>query len=166
VRGPDPLSIILCSNRLSSSQEIEQVLVHELIHVYDVHARNWDLTDCSTLARSEVRAAREAECAEGATMKMGFAKRYCVRDKAIIATKNMFPNTGNQCVANVFEEAMMDTAPFQQRSSDIVYGSHLHKTPFTDNNKQTPTSSSSSPPTFRNDNALPTSARSPYIPKT
>lgn len=62
VRGPDPLGIVLCSNRLASQREIEEVLVHELVHIYDVHVRQMDLRDCKQLAYSEVRAAREAEC--------------------------------------------------------------------------------------------------------
>ena len=62
VRGPDPLSIVLCSNRLSSQREVEEVLVHELVHIYDVHSKKMDLRDCRQLAYSEVRAAREAEC--------------------------------------------------------------------------------------------------------
>ncbi len=109
VRGPNPLSIVLCSNRLATKAEIEQVLIHELIHVYDVHARNWDLTNCYTLAKSEVRAAREAECSDAS---LSFTKRLCVKEKAIVATKNMFPDLGPQCVGAVFEEAMKDHAPF------------------------------------------------------
>jgi inner membrane protease ATP23 len=115
VKGPDPLSIVLCSNRLSSKEEINEVLVHELIHVYDVHQRQWDLTNCYILAKSEVRAAREAECA-GATMS--FTKRYCAKEKARVATKNMFPDVGLQCVAAVFEEAMLDKAPFGNGKND------------------------------------------------
>mmetsp|Transcript_9418 Transcript_9418/g.13810 ORF Transcript_9418/g.13810 Transcript_9418/m.13810 type:complete len:222 (+) Transcript_9418:111-776(+) len=38
VKGPDPMAIVLCANRLKSQDEVEEVLVHELIHVYDVHA--------------------------------------------------------------------------------------------------------------------------------
>ena len=34
VRGPEPLSIVLCSNRLSSQREVDEVLVHELVHIY------------------------------------------------------------------------------------------------------------------------------------
>eukprot|EP00557_Chaetoceros_sp_GSL56_P004348 CAMPEP_0176497074 /NCGR_PEP_ID=MMETSP0200_2-20121128/11527_1 /TAXON_ID=947934 /ORGANISM="Chaetoceros sp., Strain GSL56" /LENGTH=353 /DNA_ID=CAMNT_0017895057 /DNA_START=111 /DNA_END=1172 /DNA_ORIENTATION=- len=109
VKGPNPLSIVLCSNRLSTQEEINEVLVHELIHVYDVHHRKWDLTNCYTLAKSEVRAAREAECANAT---MSFTKRYCAKEKARVATKNMFPDVGLQCVAAVFEEAMVDKAPF------------------------------------------------------
>jgi len=109
VKGPDPLSITLCSNRLEGVKNIEEVLVHELIHVFDVHSRKWDLTDCHTLAKSEVRAAREAECADN---NLSFTKRYCVQEKARLATGNMFPKTGRDCVGKVFEEAMKDYAPF------------------------------------------------------
>ena len=34
VRGPEPLSIVLCSNRLSSQREVDEVLVHELVHIF------------------------------------------------------------------------------------------------------------------------------------
>jgi inner membrane protease ATP23 len=112
VKGPDPLSIVLCSNRLFSREDIEQVLVHELIHVFDVHIRKWDLTNCYTLAKSEIRAAREAECANSS---MSFTKRYCSKEKARVATKNMFPDEGLQCVAAVFEEAIDDYAPFDMQ---------------------------------------------------
>lgn len=43
---------------------------------------------------------------------MSFTKRYCAKEKARVATKNMFPDVGLQCVAAVFEEAMVDKAPF------------------------------------------------------
>lgn len=109
VAGPYPLSIILCSNRLYRKEDMDEVLVHELMHVYDVHYRNWDLTNCHTLAKSEVRAAREAECAD---TTMSFTKRYCAKERAKVATGNMFPDLGNKCVAAVFEEAMEDKAPF------------------------------------------------------
>ena len=63
--GPEPLSIVLCHNRINSDvDEIEEILTHELIHLYDVQTLQLDLTDCETVAYSEVRAAREAECSK------------------------------------------------------------------------------------------------------
>jgi hypothetical protein len=47
VKGPNPLCIVLCANRLSSKEEVEEVLVHELMHVYDVRVREMDLR-CAT----------------------------------------------------------------------------------------------------------------------
>lgn len=34
VSGPDKLGIVLCSNRLASQEEVDEVLVHELVHIY------------------------------------------------------------------------------------------------------------------------------------
>jgi hypothetical protein len=86
---------------------------------------------CQDLARSEVRAAREAECHYNATATTNntatafaattssapaewwFAHswRDCVRQKAIRSTSQMCPTTAAQCVDAVFTEAMADTAP-------------------------------------------------------
>ena len=112
VMGPKPLSIVLCSNRTSSQQEIEEVLVHELIHLYDVHSRRMDLRDCRQLAYSEVRSAREAEC-HGCLNN--FFAGICARDKATVATRNMFADEARSCVAQVFDDAFKDMAPFDKR---------------------------------------------------
>lgn len=108
VKGPDPVSVVLCANRLSSQKEVEEVLVHELIHVYDVRQRKMDLRNCEKLAYSEVRAAREAECHSSSR----FTKSYCIREKATVATENMFPEKGRTCVCSVFEKALKDMSPF------------------------------------------------------
>lgn len=108
VKGPEPLSIVLCANRLRTQEEVEEVLIHELVHVYDVRVRNMDLRDCRELAHSEVRAAREAECHDTASL----FKDYCVRRKATLATQNMFPGKqGSDCVCDVFDKALRDLEP-------------------------------------------------------
>eukprot|EP00978_Attheya_sp_CCMP212_P012236 scaffold30406_cov52-Attheya_sp.AAC.5 len=61
VKGPNPLSIVVCANRIFSRSDMEQVLVHELIHVHDVRVLGMELRSCTELAYSEIRAAREAE---------------------------------------------------------------------------------------------------------
>ncbi|KAL7497009.1 hypothetical protein ACHAWT_005130 [Skeletonema menzelii] len=109
VKGPDPLSIVLCSNRLSSQREIDEVLTHELIHVYDIKKKKMDLTNCKQLAYSEIRAAREAECGNSLT---AYTQKICSKDKATVATKNMFPDEGRGCVCSVFDEAVNDHTPF------------------------------------------------------
>lgn len=109
VKGPDPLSIVLCSNRLSSQREVDEVLTHELIHIYDIKKKKMDLTDCKQLAYSEIRAAREAECSNSLTLNM---QKICSKDKATVATKNMFPDEGRGCVCSVFDEALNDRMPF------------------------------------------------------
>lgn len=65
------------------------------------------------LAYSEVRAAREAECFSSTR----FFKALCVKDRATIATKNMFPSKGQDCVRQVFENALKDQTPFPPLAS-------------------------------------------------
>jgi len=129
VKGPDPMSITLCANRLQSLEEVEEVLVHELIHVYDVRVRKGsdalDLRQCDQLAYSEVRAAREAECFNSSR----FTKAYCVRDRAAVATSNMFPKDGRHCVAQVYEEAMKDLSPFNNSDRDVGKKTSIHYPP-------------------------------------
>jgi Peptidase M76 family len=83
VLGPQPLSVVVCQNRLLHTvaptatdsnattsataqqrqrDEMDEILTHELVHVYDVRVLAKDLLQCHNLAYSEVRAAREAEC--------------------------------------------------------------------------------------------------------
>lgn len=61
VQGP-PLSVVLCSNRLHDKDQVEEVLLHELIHLYDLKVKKLDFSRCSELAYSEVRSNRESEC--------------------------------------------------------------------------------------------------------
>lgn len=115
IMGPSPLSIVLCSNRLSchDQTEMEQVLVHELVHVYDVRVNQLDLRACENLAYSEVRAAREAECKDA-----WLAGRYCIPNRAFRATSNLFSEEQTKaCLAKVFDTAMQDTAPFSCAAS-------------------------------------------------
>lgn len=114
VMGPTPLSIVLCSNRLHSlgnplndSTELEEVLVHELVHVHDVKALKMDLRKCVNLAYSEIRAAREAECRDS------WMQPYCVKQKALQATQNLFPQEAGNCISQAYEKAMQDMRPFQ-----------------------------------------------------
>jgi len=50
--------IILCHNRLDTYTEVEQAMVHELIHCYDnFRVKYFDWSDCKQHACSEIRAA-------------------------------------------------------------------------------------------------------------
>lgn len=52
-----PLSqIVVCCNEMESQDDVDQVLKHELIHVFDdCRAANLDWTKCAHQACSEVR---------------------------------------------------------------------------------------------------------------
>lgn len=110
--GPQPLSVILCHNRIDSEPtEISEILTHELIHLYDVQTLQLDLQECENLAYSEVRAAKAAEC-------RGWSSNwqpYCAKQKATNATHNLYPKEARSCVNRVFETAFNDNRPFKEQ---------------------------------------------------
>ena len=139
IMGPTPLSIIVCTNRLlhvgdnkyeredDKNNEMTQILTHELVHAYDVQRLQLNFSDCETVAYSEVRAAREAECYPYNNKNNNSHKNtninindwwwtteLCVRQRAIGATRNVFPGQGRGCVATVFRQAYNDPRPFSK----------------------------------------------------
>lgn len=115
IMGPTPLSIVACTNRLQlkDKQELEEVLTHELVHAYDVQQLQLDFMDCESVAYSEIRAAREAEC----YTSWDFMKGICIKQKATAATNIMFPRRGEECIKKVFETSMKDNRPFSFSSA-------------------------------------------------
>ena len=49
-------------NNNNNMKEMDEIITHELIHIYDVRQLQLNLVHCHDLAYSEIRAAREAEC--------------------------------------------------------------------------------------------------------
>jgi len=111
-RNKEGLEIILCSNRLKKN-EIEEALLHELVHYYDYYNNSQtDFSSCEGLAYSEVRAAREAECKGYYLYPFeNWAKKKCVSYYASRSTCNMFPKNGSSCVDKVIDKAMKDLSP-------------------------------------------------------
>jgi hypothetical protein len=109
--GPTPLSVVVCHNRVRSHpDELSEILTHELVHLYDVQSSMLDLQQCENLAYSEIRAAKAAECSNSWKQ----LQSYCVKQKAICATNNLFPSEGRKCVQKVFSKAFSDNQPFNQ----------------------------------------------------
>ncbi len=77
-----PAKIVLCSDKLYTSLDVEESLVHELVHAYDYVVYGAKLENCMELARSEVRAAREAECHYSFQVikKKNFTPTYPLKD--------------------------------------------------------------------------------------
>eukprot|EP00539_Tryblionella_compressa_P010463 CAMPEP_0178801376 /NCGR_PEP_ID=MMETSP0745-20121128/13316_1 /TAXON_ID=913974 /ORGANISM="Nitzschia punctata, Strain CCMP561" /LENGTH=354 /DNA_ID=CAMNT_0020460211 /DNA_START=33 /DNA_END=1094 /DNA_ORIENTATION=+ len=144
--GPQPLSVVLCHNRIAATRpEVEEILTHELIHLFDVQTMQLDLQDCENLAYSEVRAAKAAECRDSWKQ----LQPYCVKQKAIAATNNLYPNEGRQCIQRVFRTAFADNRPFHREDDNTSHYRPYTSTTTTDydddnNNQQAYQSTSTS----------------------
>jgi hypothetical protein len=95
--------ITILHDRVSTRDDIEQLLTHELVHAVDHHVTKLDLTTCGGLACSEVRAAKFAEC--NASWELGGVKKRCARNFAKMSTRMVFgPVDGSLCVDHVLNE--------------------------------------------------------------
>jgi hypothetical protein len=108
-----PSEIILCSNRLSGRKNIEEALLHELVHAYDYSLARYDFYSCEGLASSEVRAAREAECS-GRMLVFDWLRSRCIRSCASRSTSNIYGKEAHECVKRVFDKAVLDKQPFKE----------------------------------------------------
>jgi Peptidase M76 family len=133
--------------------EMSEILTHELTHIYDVRQLHLDLTSCQDLAYSEVRAAREAECAavpiplapaatttETSSSSSSFRlnnssnnhyhrnnpQKDCVQSTATAATHNLFAlKQAQACVQSVLDRAYADHRPFYATTSSSSSSSSI-----------------------------------------
>jgi hypothetical protein len=106
----DQPEIILCYNRMSSKQTVREALIHESVHAYDYNNKVCDFGTCAGLAYSEIRAAREGDCAGYYTFD--WLRKSCIKQKALSSTACLYPEKeARQCVREVFDTAVTDTRP-------------------------------------------------------
>jgi hypothetical protein len=102
------LNIVLCANRLREN-DIHEALMHEAVHAHDYLYNRCNMHSPEGLAYTEIRAAREAECAD----KFSIFRNSCIKEKAARATKNVFPSINTSVIVDkVFEQAMSDDKPW------------------------------------------------------
>ncbi|CAI5728978.1 unnamed protein product [Peronospora effusa] len=125
-----PPTVVFCANRLHSAQEVEETMVHELIHAYDFTVRKMDITKLDILACSEIRSARESECYQRAKLlervlpdvkffqkSARWLNARCVREHAVRSTSSMFPAGARDEVDKMFNQCYTDYSPFLSKQS-------------------------------------------------
>ena len=123
-RAPD--GVILCYNHLTSQEEVNHALTHELIHAYDhCTAKNLDWCNCTHHACSEIRAASlSGDCnykMEVLRGHLGIAGQHqnCVKRRAELSVR-MNPycsgkGQAEKAVEEAFPLCFEDTRPFDRR---------------------------------------------------
>lgn len=116
--------ILLCSNKIFSYNQMQDILSHELIHSWDHHRFKVDWNNLKHHACSEIRAANlSGDCKffrEFARGNVGFNKHQqeCVRRRAILSLQANFncrsAEQAESVVNQVFESCYNDTRPFDE----------------------------------------------------
>ncbi|KAI5950509.1 ATP23 [Candida margitis] len=124
--GFDPNSgILLCSNWIRSKWQLEDILTHELVHVYDYMKFNLNYNNLRHHACTEIRASMlSGECRIWAEIKKtglgNFGKKFqdCVRRRAVISVSAnpACRNTkeAESVVDIVWRSCFNDTRPFER----------------------------------------------------
>eukprot|EP00123_Amoebidium_parasiticum_P000021 comp100454_c0_seq1/m.48729 comp100454_c0_seq1/g.48729 ORF comp100454_c0_seq1/g.48729 comp100454_c0_seq1/m.48729 type:complete len:163 (-) comp100454_c0_seq1:43-531(-) len=99
---------VLCCENIVSQKDLEDTLVHELVHAYD-NCRKYQFGRVPSLrACSEIRAAHLGQCYDS----NGFFRRYCVKKEAMKSLGGH--EEAKRIVELVFEHCYRDRAPFVQ----------------------------------------------------
>lgn len=92
--------IVICSEQINDKNELEDVLLHELVHAYD--AQRYPGTNCYALACSEIRASFHGECRRLASSE---ARRNCALHHAIESTKRYCADA-EHIITRLFEQCV------------------------------------------------------------
>ncbi|KAK2969766.1 hypothetical protein RJ639_020322 [Escallonia herrerae] len=116
--------IHVCSNHMNMQDEVNQVLIHELIHAYDdCRAGNLDWTNCAHHACSEIRAGHlSGDCHFKRELLRGYVKirgheQDCVRRrvmKSVINNPNCSEAAAKDAIEAVWDVCYNDTKPFDR----------------------------------------------------
>ncbi|KAK9761945.1 Mitochondrial inner membrane protease ATP23 [Basidiobolus ranarum] len=100
--------IVICCEAIHSQKDLEETVIHELVHAYDAGRKGNFTTPCHNVACSEIRASALGQCANVWPL---FRKRECTRREAINSTLSHCKNA-EQVVNEVFDKCFKDTSPF------------------------------------------------------
>lgn len=108
--------VIICSNTCKSDSKVEEILSHELVHMFDYCTKKVTFDRIDHLACSEIRAASLASCAKVNWNYWSF--EHCVKAKAahsVAVIKNCDRKEAKKHVDKVFDKCYNDLEPIGHR---------------------------------------------------
>ncbi|XP_056169902.1 mitochondrial inner membrane protease ATP23 isoform X2 [Syzygium oleosum] len=116
--------IVVCSNHMELQDDVNQVVIHELIHAYDeCRAANLDWSNCAHHACSEIRAGHlSGDCHYKRELLRGYMKirgheQECVRRrvmKSVTANPHCSEAAAKDAMEAVWDVCYNDTKPFDR----------------------------------------------------
>ncbi|KAM1323503.1 hypothetical protein ACFX2I_044814 [Malus domestica] len=116
--------ILVCSNHMTMQDDVNQVVIHELIHAFDdCRAKNLEWSNCAHHACSEIRAGHlSGDCHYKRELLRGFVKirgheQDCVRRrvmKSVISNPYCTEAAAKDAMEAVWDVCYNDTQPFDR----------------------------------------------------
>ena len=109
------VQVVVCSNKCKTPDQVEEILAHELVHMYDFCTAKTDLdNNVNHLACTEVRAANLADC-NFPSFSYGASHERCVKSKAadsVRVIKGVRQEEALRVVDKVYAKCSKDLEPF------------------------------------------------------
>ena len=130
--------VVICSNICLTPHKVEEILAHELVHLYDFCTINLDLTKSDHLACTEIRAANLAHCKnqfyDAISRQQLTSHTACVKHKAassVRVIKGIPQAEALKIVENVFTKCYQDLEPvgrvtFDRKDACRAYSDYKH----------------------------------------
>ncbi|TKY63163.1 Mitochondrial inner membrane protease ATP23 [Spatholobus suberectus] len=116
--------IVVCSNQMESQDDVDQVLKHELIHVFDdCRAANLDWTKCAHHACSEIRAGHlsgdchlKRELLKLTSLKIRGHEQECIRRRVMksLSASPFCSGVAKASMESVWDVCYNDTEPYDR----------------------------------------------------
>ena len=117
--------VVICSNVCQTPSQVEEILAHELVHLYDNCTINLDLTRSDHLACTEIRAANLAHCKnqfyDALSHQRWKSHTNCVKHKAassVRVIKGISHEEALKIVEKVFTKCYRDLEPVGRITKD------------------------------------------------
>nr|CAG4711124.1 unnamed protein product [Naegleria fowleri] len=116
--------VVVCCNRHREPEELENTVVHELIHAYDF-CRFRQLFYCKVRACSEVRAySLSGSCSSPDELSGFTSKEQCLKARAIASTIMACKKSAVSDVHDIFNTCINDEHPFKSSPDHHVLKPH------------------------------------------
>ncbi|KAI8097012.1 peptidase M76 [Halteromyces radiatus] len=100
--------VVLCCDNIRSAEELEETLIHELVHAFDASRKGTFTSICHLIACGEVRASALGQCYQ---VKPEYRRQQCILRDAIQSTQLHCGDQAAKIVEQVYEKCMKDTSP-------------------------------------------------------
>lgn len=106
--------VVLCCDNIRSTEQVEETLVHELVHAFDASRKGTFSSSCHLIACGEVRASALGQCH---AIRPEHKRRQCILRDAIQSTQIHCGKAAAKIVEEVYENCRKDDAPLYANSS-------------------------------------------------
>ncbi|KAL0096903.1 peptidase M76 [Phycomyces blakesleeanus] len=101
--------VVLCCENIHTRADVEETLIHELVHAFDRARKGKFSSMCHLMACGEVRASALGQCAD---VTPESRKKECILRDAIRSTREHCGDEAERIVRQVYNKCVKDVAPF------------------------------------------------------